>query len=46
MDAAEPKAAAARKLPANLGRRLRQLLTDRPELSWDQALAAILAGSG
>jgi hypothetical protein len=41
----DAEAVAARKLPANLGRRLRQLLTDRPELSWDRALAAILAGS-
>jgi hypothetical protein len=36
------KEAAARKLPSDLPGRVRKLLADRPELSWDLALALIL----
>jgi hypothetical protein len=36
------KEAAARKLPSDLPGRVRKLLADRPELSWDMALALIL----
>jgi hypothetical protein len=36
------KEAAAHKLPRGLAGRVRKLLTDRPELSWDMALALIL----